>query len=479
LDFSPNKKTSMTIMHNYLKREWLSLLSSILALFLLAGCQKQPNLNFGPTYVADNGSADIVVVDTTTAVMSTVYVDSTATAGTGFLMVGNYKDSYLGKVSSRAFLQVAAPDAPPTITLFDTYDSIALILLFKKSNPYYGDSTLTQTFVVNQVDSSYQLGSLQRGFFSNSRLPIDPNPLGQTSVSIAPNIPYTSQGAADTVIIRLKQDLGQQLFNMIYNRSDTIVRQDKWLAWFNGLCISPGPTSQGAIYGFQDSAVMRIYYRENSVVSTQKFIDFQLTNKSFQFNNVTTDWTGTALANLAKPTQYGQPPPATPSTSTANASYLQTIGGLDVKLTFPSLNAIAHRPDYLGVLRAQLTIRPVPGSFNTTWRLPPAIGLFSTDQNNLIGPPIPGVGTGSLQTGSLNLDYFHPLNTAYVYDVTNFVNAVITNTTITGIQPGLILSVPAPASTTSFTRAVLADPTYPVNQRVTLSVYYISLYPHN
>ena len=468
----------MTIIHNYLKKEWLFLLTSISTLFFLVSCQKQPNLVFGSTYVQDNGSANIIVVDTSTAIMSTVYTDSTATAGTGYLMVGNYRDAYLGQISTRAFLQLEAPPSQPTLTAFDTYDSIALILLFKKSNPYYGDSTLAQSFVVNQVDSAYQLGSFQRGWFSNSRLPINPNPLGSTSVIIAPNIPSTSQGAADSVIIRLNDSLGEQLYNMVYNRSDTITKPANWLGWFNGLCISPGPGSQGAIYGFQDSAVMRIYYRENSVVSTQKFIDFGLTNKSFQFNNITEDWTGTALANLAKPTQYAQPPPATPSTSTANASYIQSIGGLNVKLVFPYLNGIALRPDYLGVLRAQLTVRPVPGSYSTTWRLPPQIGLYFTDQNNLIGSPIPAAGTASAQTGALFLDYFHPLNTEYNYDVTNFVKAMIANTSVTGVQPGLMLSVPAPANTASFTRAVLADPTYPVAQRITLSVYYISLYPH-
>jgi hypothetical protein len=470
----------MTIKHNYLKREWLFLLPSIAALFLLVGCQKQPNLTFGPTYVADNGSADIVVVDTSTAIMSTVYTDSTATAGTGYLMVGNYQDTYMGKINTRAFIQIAPPAAPPTLTQFDHYDSIALVMRFIKSSPYYGDTTVPQTFVVNQVDSTYQLGSFQRGFFSNSSLPINPVPLGSATVAIAPNIPFTSQLASDTVIIRLDQNMGATLYNMIYNRSDTILNVSKWLAWFNGLCLSPGAGSQGAIYGFADSNItMRIYYRENAVLSTQKFIDFTETNKSLQFNNVTSDWTGTALANLTKPSQYAQPPPATPSIKTANASYIQTVGGLGVKLVFPYLNAIAQRPDYLGVLRAQLTVRPVPGSYNNTWRLPPAIGLYATDQNNLIGGAVPATGTSGAQTGNLNLDYFHPLNTAYIYDVTNFVKALITNTTITGIQPGLMLSVPAPANTTEFTRAVLADPTYPVQQRITLSVYYISLYPHN
>jgi hypothetical protein len=410
--------------------------------------------------------------------MSTLFTDSTATAGTGFLMVGNYRDAFFGEVSTRAFLQVTPPASPPAITLFDNYDSIALIMLFKRANPYYGDSTLTQSFVVNQVDSTYQLGSFQRGWFSNSSLPINPVPLGSTSVIIAPNIPSTSQGRGDTVIIRLDDALGEQLFNMIYNKSDTVFKPANWQNWFNGLCVSPGPGSQGAIYGFQDSAVMRVYYRENGVTSIQKFIDFGLSNKSNQFNNVKEDWSGTPLANLIKPTEQAQAPPATLSTATANASYVQSIGGLDVKLTFPFLNGIAQRPDYIGILRAELIVRPVPGSFSNMWRLPPQIGLYGTDQNNVPQAPILAGGTNALQTGNLSLDYFHPLNTAYTYDVTNFVKQQITNTGITGIQPGLILTVAPPAGTASFTRAVLADATYPVSQRVTLSVYYISLYPH-
>ncbi|HXB94670.1 MAG TPA: hypothetical protein VNU70_05910, partial [Puia sp.] len=145
---------------------------------------------------------------------------------------------------------------------------------------------------------------------------------------------------------------------------------------------------------------------------------------------------------------------------------------------FPFLNAIAQRPDYIGILRAELTVRPVPGSFSNMWRLPPQIGLYGTDQNNLPQAPILATGTSAPQSGNLALDYFHPLNTAYTYDVTNFVKQQIINTGVSTIQPGLMLTVPPPAGTTSFTRAVLADATYPVTQRVTLSVYYISLYPH-
>ena len=485
LAISPIKKTSMTIIHNYLQRR-LFLFSSISALFLLVGCQKQPTLTFGPTYVADNNSANIVVVDTSTTIMSTIFTDSSATAGTGFFMVGNYRDPYLGLISSRAFMQILPPAGLPTLTSFDTYDSIGLILLFKKGNPYYGDTTIPQSFMVSQIDTIFQLANFQRGWFSNSSLPLDPSPLGSvSSVTIQPNIPFTSQQIGDTVKIRLNDALGQQLFNQAFNLNDSIKKSDIWQAWFHGLCISPAPGSQGAIYGFSggaDTTVMRIYYRENSIISTQKYIDFRLTNPGSQFNNITADHSGTALATLNKPTKPVEPPPATLSSTTANASYLQTIGGLDVKLSFPYLNAIAQRPDYLGVLRAVLTVRPVPGSYSTTWRLPPQIGLYSTDQNNTILGIVPAIGSSALQAGNLNLDYFHPLNTTYTYDVTNFVkNQIINNTVggVSGTQPSLLLSMPAPAGTASFNRAVLADATYPLTQRITLSVYYISLYPHN
>ena len=468
----------MTI-HNYPGKKLLFVLFSLLAVFSLSSCQKQPNLLFGNSYTDDNNSANVVVVDTSTVLMSTTFVDSTSTNGTGYLMVGSYQDDYLGKVTSRAFWQVNPPTTLPAIsTVNDHYDSVGLILFFKKSNPWYGDTMSLQKFIVNQVDTLYQLGSFQRGFFSNSSLRTNPTPLGSTDpVYIWPNRPYTSQGINDTVKIKLDDNLGRQLYNMVYNLSDTVKNSTIWLNWFHGLCLSSSGTGN-AVYGFQDSAIMRVYYREAGVVSTVKFIDFNITNKSYQFNNVRSDYTGTALQNLQKPTQVVQPPPATPAALTGHASYVQSITGLNVKLTFPNLNSIAQRQDYVGLLRAQLTVRPVPGSFNTTFRLPPQLGIYTTDQNNEIGVPIPASGVSGAQTGALALDYFNPLTTVYTYDVTAFIKQQITNTSVNAAQTGLLLSVPSPANVADFRRLVIADQSYPLSQRISLKVYYISLYPH-
>jgi hypothetical protein len=106
------------------------------------------------------------------------------------------------------------------------------------------------------------------------------------------------------------------------------------------------------------------------------------------------------------------------------------------------------------------------------------VGIFTTDQNNLLGFPIPATGLAGSQSGALLLDYFHPLNSVYTYDVTNFIKPQLTNPSPVATQVGVLLTIPATANTAAFNRLIMADQSYPVDQRVTLNVYYISLYPH-
>jgi len=473
--------------HNFLRKELLFFLSCLLSAFcFFPGCEKQPTLNFGPTYVDDNTGANIVLVDTAAVNVSTVYTDSTATAATGYLMVGAYNDAYMGTITSRAFLQVIPPAGLPTLDpRIDTYDSIGMVLFFKPGNPYYGDTTQFQSYMVNQVDTLWQLGAFQHGWFSSYTLPLGPM-LGESSVRIEPNRPVnfasnTSEGTGDTVRIRLDDNLGRTIYNMVYNKSDTVVKSDKWMRWFNGLCISPDTRNGAAniMTGFKDSCLMRIYYRENAEISSEKYLDFTLTNKGFQFNNIARITPASLpLSKLDSPTQKPQTPPATLSSQIGNAGYVSTINGLNVKLTFPNLSSIALRRDFIGLLRAQLIVRPVPGSFSQIWRLPPAVGIYYTDLNNLIGTPIPAVGLAGAQTGVPLIDYFNPLNSVYTYDVTTFVAAQLTNPSPAASQTGLMLSIPAPADNAAFQRLIVADQTYPKTEQIILNVYYISLYPH-
>jgi hypothetical protein len=472
----------MTIIHHYLRKELLILSSFILASTFLTSCEKQPNLGqFGSTNVTDNNSANIVAVDSSTVLLSTVFVDSVASSGTSYLQVGTYRDPYMGQVTSQAYVQLRPPSTLPALNpQRDAYDSVGIALFFRKSNPFYGDTTLPQTFEVHQViDTLYQLPPYSNGWFSNQYLPLGPS-LGSTTVTIAPNLPYTSQNAGDTVKIRIDDAIGQQLYNMAYNKSDTLTALQNFEKWFKGICITPGAGSPGgAMYGFFDSCLLRVYYRENTNgTSKTKSIDFTLYSPSTQWNYITNDRSGSPLANLVTPTSITQPPPLTPSTLTGNASYVDNMLGLTTKLSFPYLSAISQRPDYIGLLRAQLTVIPIAGSFSTTWTLPPQIGIYRTDLHNQPGSALLSSTTGAQQTGSLTPNYLAPLQSTYTYDVTNFVATQINNTAPGSNQVGLILSIASPANLTQWRRLAIADQSFPVQQRITLSVYYISLYPH-
>jgi Domain of unknown function (DUF4270) len=472
----------MTI-NNFLKKERIFLLlSSFLALISLVGCQKEPNINFGSTYVSDNNSANIIRVDTSTIIMSTAYLDSTSTVGSGYNLVGDFNDPYFGNINTRAFLQLAPPSNLPTITNFDTYDSIGMVMIFKKGNPFYGDTTYLQTFDINQVDTLYQLPSYQHAYSSKFSFPIDPTALGSTSIKILPSIPYSTQSAGDTVRIPLDHDFGEMIYNMIYNRSDSVIKEVNWLNWFHGLCISSPNVPAGTVgnvYGFRDSVIMRIYYHAPAPLVQESFIDFTLVTKGTQFNNIVVNRVGSPMENLAVPTQNTQPPPLTRSDTTGfgHSAYLSSILGLNVKLTFPNVSNIANLPDYIGLLRAELTVRPLPASYTTTWRIPPQVTVSQTDQSNIVEGPISGP-TG-LQNGNLVQSTLQPSATAYTYDITTFIKAQLLNIGPTVNQFGIMLNVPSPNTYTGFQRLVIPDQTYPVNQRITLSLYYISLYPHN
>src|SRR5580698_9365980 len=125
---------SITRKNKY-KNISITFLVSVLATCVLAGCDK-PNINFGTTFV-NNNNTNIIVVDTFTASLSTVALDSFPTAGTGTMLIGRYNDPYFGNITSRSFLQMGIPSIPG-LTYQSAFDSLSLIMRVNKN--YFGDT---------------------------------------------------------------------------------------------------------------------------------------------------------------------------------------------------------------------------------------------------------------------------------------------------------------------------------------------------
>ena len=83
-----------------------------------------------------------------------------------------------------------------------------------------------------------------------------------------------------------------------------------------------------------------------------------MVNQSTQFNQITADRTGTPTAPLTRAN------PELPSTSSGNQAFLQPITSLYTKLLFPTISNLLGYPDYLAVMKAELIIKPVQGTYS-------------------------------------------------------------------------------------------------------------------
>ena len=445
------------------------IISSVLAILIFSGCQK-PTINFGTPFI-DNNTTKIVVVDTFSAYMSTVTVDSFGSAGTGMLMIGRYKDDYTGVITGKTYLQVSPPFNPPVISNQAGFDSMSLILRLNKYS--YGDTTKSMRFVVSQLQEIINYPGLQKTFYSNDSIPYDPNPMGYTDVTVHPSVPYSSQLINDSVKIRLPDAKGLELFGMLQRRSDTTQNAPRFLAFFKGLAIYTGDNSIGAMYGFKDTVFMRVYYHETGVTLTPKFLDFRTYLTQYQFNQVSYDRTGTPLQGLSSvPVVTPGVPREISSDLTDDLGFVQSGTNLQVKIRFPYIWKLQQLPDFVSVLKAELVLKPIAGSYSPALPLPPGIQIYQTDEKNLLGFPI--VLTGG-QYGNLSVDYYYGANTNYSYDLTTFVKQQLAAGAENNAKDGVMLVLPAPAYNTTMNRAVIGDRKNPLNRAV-LKIYYASFY---
>ncbi len=451
---------------------FLSILLPFATALLIFGSCVKPSINFGTAFVNDNNT-NIVVVDTFSSVMSTVYFDSFPTSGTGSILVGRYKDNGFGIVTSKTYYQLAPPRVLPTISNQAGYDS--LVLITRLNNYFYGDTSVSQQYVVSQLKNNIQFPGNQFAFFNNDSVPTESSPLGVAAVTINPRAGYTSQLANDSLKVRLSDAQGFELFRMIQSVSDTVTNTNIFLGYFKGVSMAPGASTMGALYGFKDTVVMRLYYHEPGVVMTPKFTDFIIWNRAFQWNQITYDRTGTPLQLLPS---LKSPVPGTPveisSDSTANAIYVQNGTAVHAKLKFPYLWQLVQRPDFVSVLKAELDLSPLAGSYSPEITLPTQLQIFTTDEKNQVGVPIAAAGTAY---GNFKIDYIYNVNTTYKFDITSFIKSQIAAGIGNVDHYGVMISIPAPLDNTTFNRVILPDKNNP-NQstKVVLKIYYASYY---
>ncbi len=75
------------------------------------------------------------------------------------------------------------------------------------------------------------------------------------------------------------------------------------------------------------------------------------------------------------------------------------------------------------MVKAELVIKPVTGSFGGFYPLPPKLRLSETTQLNELGTDVSTTvtGTSAVEYGDLYIDDLYGQNTGYTYDITSYI----------------------------------------------------------
>jgi hypothetical protein len=402
---------------------------------------------------------NIRYVDSLTVLNYTVKMDSIRTSGMEepTILVGKHHDPDFGDITARSYFRVNPPSAVslPNNAIFD---SLQLILLY--SDYAIGDTNVTYTIHAHRLQKS--LKPRADGYFYNtSETDFYPEVLGTTSLIPWPN-------TNDTLWIRLDDELGNDLFDLLMEDDQIIKESELFHNYFKGFALTYDD-ADNAVLGFnfptyaQTSSgvdyypVMRLYYHYFDFTNVSKYADFKIAyeNVGLQYNQLTLS---NPVVNF--PTQQRQKLPAQESN---NQTYIQAGTGIVTRIEVPYLKNLLALHDNILIMKAELQLEPVRGSY-FVYPLPEQVSVYSSDRINRFG-------TSFAADGILSIDNIYQEETWYTYDVTNFIKAKIIEET--DDVPALLVTVKPENMYKTFDRVVLGSQLHGDNQ-IKLKIYYIN-----
>lgn len=440
---------------------------------LLASCE-DGGISKGDKNFLDGG-LQTVYVDTFSVTSSTILIDSLPTSGNGVLLIGNYQDSFLGKVSASTYFQIGyqsafAPDQN------STFDSIGLILPYSKYS--YGDSTKSQTISVHQMTSlprlrtpppfrtdenvSYFVAASQASLYNASSVSFNPTPITSVNIKFFPH--------RDSLYIPFPKAFGQNWFNIAQtdaaqSKSGYFTNSSTFLTeFFNGIHVTSDGSSNASIAGFRTTkAKVRIYYKKlfNDELK-QTYFDLPLGSTAFQFNSIIGDRSGTVLSTLGRRQSIS-------SLATGNSTFIQSGIGLATKIEFPSLKAFFTNKNYI-LVDAALEITPIQNTYPTSTKAPGTLAIYLADNSNVVLNKAAAFDRSGFLSANIVYDYEYGIKTKYSFPLINFLLAELKSTSTT-ITP-LAIAAPPPLALTEVNRVVLYNQTASPQNRIKLKIYY-------
>ena len=370
---------------------------NFIVLILLSGCSKEGSISLGTT-----DQIGIDQIDSFTVSSSTIKFDSIPTSGNSRLLTGAVNNTFSGKVRANTFFQIdlASISTPEQKDL--VFDSINLVLRLDKY--YYGDTTKQQVLYLHQLTDNIELKEIpsyldddEKPIFVSSEALYNISKTGYEASPLAVKQYLPKPNRQDSLTFTLPKEMGETWLNYILLKDSKFSNSEEFLQYFKGLALISDENNQNMIGFSADTLSLNLYYsylNENTGIRTQSKISFSA-NSSLRYNQIEPLGYNNALSYLANMKN------SISSSSTLDATFVQSGLGLATKINLPFLNYFYESNSEYAINHAELRI-PVEYDESNKYTLPEKLILFLANKNNVPQSYIYGFNsTSEIQYGSL------------------------------------------------------------------------------
>jgi hypothetical protein len=452
----------------------------LLLCLLISSCSSDAYFSIGTGWVDKN--LKLVYVDSCSAKLSTVRIDSTPTYNQSVIFVGKYDDvntvtneKLTGTIKATSYIEISNSSVSDlgNNTFFDS-----LVIEMRFNGSYMGDTLNKDMHLrIHQLEERMKLDVVvgTEVFYNTTTFRYNPVPLAKATFPIRPH--NTSWGIArdggiilEPVRITLPDTLGQKIFDKIVNKDEDVESNEKFLNYFKGLVFVADDDVE-TIVGFRADSTfkMNLYYHIQEEFKTDRVITFSI-NPRNQFNNIVSDRSGTnLLPDLFVNNEIE-------SHLTGNQSFIASGDGLYTKIEFPGLHDIMLTSDYGIVEQATLEIRPVYGTYQQYTPIPFSLNIAASTVGGESETALTDT-QGQNQSGTLTVDPQFWDKTLYSFDVTAFVQNQLSAPESQKMH--LTLRLPSSTMQNSIQRVVIGNSDHSIDagnityyNRIKLNLYY-------
>jgi hypothetical protein len=453
----------------------LDLLTLLISLFIFTGCKNQDTIGLG--VVASNQISGSLI-DTSTIVINTVREDSVVTSGLSRTPLAYFKDPQFGITEANLAIDLNLPGGSPYTIPYGTItvDSALLVLRYA-ANGFYGDSIasrykanvyqLKERLLANNVYYNTKVWSADKANLLGTK-----SFLSRTSDSVKIFTPIA--GAPDTLVKvppQLRIPISTAFVNSIlYNASSTQLSSNLvFKNNVNGLYVTLDKTQSGPggtfMFNLDSAASVQVYYRNtNGTVIDTGVLVLPSSLHAAEIKHTRSTEVQTELNN---------------STTNRKTFYIQGMGGLRSKISFPYLkNVLKTIGNDVIINRAELVVTVMPGS-NIPFAPLPKLAMYRYDlakQREFIQDALdPSLDPRSF-SGNVPSGFFTTQQQQYRFLITAYIQDLMRGVTpdygayIGSVTPTTTSTIATTAQVDGRTQAVGFDTTSPY--RIKLNLFY-------